>query len=108
MAAKHFSRFLKTLLLTFLTRPKLRIANTLGSYVAIWGARVIQFSKKYWTLFHIITHFILSQIRKLCMYKLRMEACPQIKFELVVQKKERHIFSHPVPRRPKAYKRINF
>ena len=46
MAAKNVSRFLKTLLLTFLTRPKLRIANTLGSYVAIWGDREIQFSKK--------------------------------------------------------------
>ena len=37
-----------------------------------------------------------------------MEACPQMKFKLVVQRKEGHIFSYHVPKRPKAQNKIDF
>ena len=123
---------------------------------------LLQFLPKYFTLFHIITHLILSQIRKLnlnhdgalicfitppflihqnictdltcvwvplkfkyilfnawrgrihlftfcdlnetfiCMSKFSMEAWPQMKFKVLVQRKERHIFSYYVPKKPKA------
>ena len=36
------------------------------------------------------------------MSKFSMEACPPMKFELVVQRKEGLIFSYHVPKRPKA------
>ena len=122
---------------------------------------LLQFLPKYFTLFHIITHLFLSQIRKLnlkswwcfdmfyyptliqqnvhtdltCVwvpYKLKymlfnawrgrihlfticdlnetfifmskfsMEAWPQMKFKMLVQRKEGHMFSCQVPKRPKA------
>ena len=37
-----------------------------------------------------------------------MEACPQMKYELVVQRKEGHNFSYHVPKRPKVEKKIDF
>ena len=34
-----------------------------------------------------------------------MEACPQMKYEFVVQRKEEHNFSYHVSKRPKKFKR---
>ena len=36
------------------------------------------------------------------MSKFSMEACPQMKYELVVQRKEGHNFSYHFPKRPKV------
>ena len=42
------------------------------------------------------------------MSKFRMEVLPQIKYELVIQRKDGHIFSCHVLKRPKVWKKINF
>ena len=38
------------------------------------------------------------------MSKFSMEACPQLKFELVVQRKKGHIFSYIFPKKTKSLK----
>ena len=40
------------------------------------------------------------------MSKFNVEACPQMKYELVVQRKEGHTFSYHVPKRPKVTKKL--
>ena len=40
--------------------------------------------------------------------KFSMEACPQMKYELVVQRTEGHFFSYHVPKRSKVEKKIDF
>ena len=40
--------------------------------------------------------------------KFSIEACPQMKFELVVQRKEGHIFSYHTAKRPKSLNKNNF
>ena len=42
------------------------------------------------------------------MAKFSMDDCPQMRYELFVQKKEGHILSYHGPKRPKALKKINF
>jgi hypothetical protein len=42
------------------------------------------------------------------MSKFSMEAFLEIYFELVFQRKEEHIFSYHVPKKPTVLKKINF
>ena len=56
---------------------------------------------------HFIT-FCDSNENVIFMSKFSMEACPQMKYELVVQRKEGHNFSYHVPKRPTVEKKIDF
>jgi hypothetical protein len=42
------------------------------------------------------------------MSKFRIEAFLEINYELVLQRKEEHIFSYHVPKRTKVYRKIDF
>ena len=53
----------------------------------------------------IIFSLFVTQIKLLFYVQNIREACPQIKYKLIVQRKTGHIFSYHVPKRPKDKKK---